>query len=280
MPELPEVETIRRDLDPELTGRIVTKVTIYKPDIVLPPGDPDSLRRRIRGRRIAGVARRAKYLLILLEDGLILQVQLRMSGRFALGRERPDPGEFRHIAAELELDDGRTLYYDDVRRLGGFRLLDREEWEREEARLGPEPLESGYGAAALGRALKTTRAPVKNALMNQRRVAGIGNIYASEALHRAGVDPRRPGRELEADEVARLHRALRSVLREALRAAGTSFQSYRAVNGRSGSYQHSLRVYGREGEPCRKCDTPIEKIVQAGRSTYFCPACQGLEEGT
>jgi len=274
VPELPEVETIRRDLEPEITGRIVTKVTIYKPDIVLPPGDPDSLRRRVRGRRIASVARRAKYLLFFLEDGPVLQVQLRMSGRFALGRERPDPGEFRHIAAELELDDGRTLYYDDVRRLGGFRLLDREEWEREEARLGPEPLEPGYGAADLGRALQTTRSPVKNALMDQRRIAGIGNIYAAEALFRAGVDPRRPGRELEADEVALLHRALLSVLREALQAAGTSFQNYRAVNGRSGSFQHSLRVYGREGEPCGRCDTPIEKIVQAGRSTFFCPSCQ------
>jgi len=274
VPELPEVETIRRDLEPEITGRIVTKVTIYKPDIVLPPGDPDSLRRRVRGRRITSVARRAKYLLFFLEDGPVLQVQLRMSGRFALGRERPDPGEFRHIAAELELDDGRTLYYDDVRRLGGFRLLDREEWEREEARLGPEPLEPEYGAADLGGALQTTRSPVKNALMDQRRIAGIGNIYAAEALYRAGVDPRRPGRELDEDEVALLHRALRSVLREALQAAGTSFQNYRAVNGRSGSFQHSLRVYGREGEPCGNCDTPIEKIVQAGRSTFFCPSCQ------
>ena len=274
MPELPEVETIRRELEPELTGRVVTKVTIHKPDIVLPPGDPDSLRRRVQGRRIGSVSRRAKYLLFFFEDGPVLQVQLRMSGRFALGRARPDPGEFRHIAAELELDDDRTLYYDDMRRLGGFRLLDRDEWEREEAQLGPEPLEPGYRAADLGRALHATRTPVKNALMDQRRVAGIGNIYASEALHRAGVDPRRPARELGADEMARLHRALRRVLREALRASGTSFQSYRAVNGRSGSFQRSLRVYGREGEPCRKCGTPIEKVVQAGRSTWFCPACQ------
>lgn len=274
MPELPEVETIRRDLEPELTGRVIDKVVVHQADIVLPPHDPTSFCQRLQGRRIAGVGRRAKYLLFQLDDGSILQVQLRMSGRFALGRGLPDPEEFRHVAACFLLNDGRTLFYDDIRRLGGLRLLERPEWEREEERLGPEPLEPGYRAADLGRSLGQTRAPVKNALMDQHRVAGVGNIYASEALFRAGVDPRRPGRELTSDEVKRLHRTLRSVLREALEKAGTSFQNYRAVNGRSGAFQMSLRVYAREGQPCRKCGQTIERIVQAGRSTFYCPSCQ------
>ena len=274
MPELPEVETIRRDLEPELTGRVIVDVEVHKADIVLPPLDPESFGRRLAGRRVVGVGRRAKYLLFRLDDGSLLQVQLRMSGRFTLGREVPDPTEFRHIAARLHLDDGRTLFYDDVRRLGGFRLLAGCDWEIEAARLGPEPLEPGYRAADLGRTLAATRSPVKNALMDQRRVAGVGNIYASEALFRARVDPRRPGRDLEPDEVKRLHRTVRGVLREAIQQAGTSFKNYRAVNGRSGEFQSSLDVYGREGEPCRTCGDTIARIVQAGRSTFYCPSCQ------
>jgi len=274
MPELPEVETIRRDLEPDLTGRTITGIEVHHDDIVLAPHDPRSFRRRLEARKITRVGRRAKYLLFYLDDGSVLQTQLRMSGRFALGTELPDPGEFRHIAARLHLDDGRTLFYDDMRRLGGLRLLEGREWEAEEARLGPEPLEASYRAADLARVLAVTRAPVKNLLMDQRRVAGVGNIYASEALFRAGVDPRRAGRELTAREVKRLHRSVREVLREALDQAGTSFQNYRAVNGRSGEFQFSLRVYGRAGEPCRTCRQPIERIVQAGRSTFYCPSCQ------
>lgn len=274
MPELPEVETIRRDLDPELTGRVIVDVEVHKADIVLPPHEPESFRQRLTGRRVVSVGRRAKYLLFHLDDGSVLQVQLRMSGRFALGHEVPDPAEFRHIAARLHLDDGRTLFYDDMRRLGGLRLLEDGAWELEAVRLGPEPLEPGYRASDLGLMLAATRSPVKNALMDQRRVAGVGNIYASEALFRAGVDPRRPGRSLDTDEVKRLHRTVRSVLREALEQAGTSFQNYRAVNGRSGEFQFSLQVYGRDGEPCRACGETIERIVQAGRSTFYCPSCQ------
>jgi formamidopyrimidine-DNA glycosylase len=274
VPELPEVETIRRDLEPEIRGRTITNVRIHKDDIVLPPHDPGSFRRLLSGRTIERVARRAKYLLFHLDDGSVLQVQLRMSGRFALSAERPDADEFRHIAARLGLDDGRTLFYDDMRRLGGLRLLAGPAWALEEARLGPEPLEAGYRAADLGRALAATRAPVKTALMDQRRIAGVGNIYASEALFRARVDPRRPGRDLSPAEVKRLHRSVRAVLREAVERAGTTFQNYRAVNGRSGQFQVSLRVYGREGEACAVCRRPVERIVQAGRSTFYCPACQ------
>lgn len=275
MPELPEVETIRRDLAAELEGRSVTAVRIHQPDIVMPPDTPEAFARTVRGRRIEALGRRAKYLLLRLSGDEVVQVQLRMTGRFALGTSLPDPGEFTHVAAEFDLDDGRTLFYDDVRRLGGLRVLDAEAWAERASRLGPEPLEEGFTPAALAEALAGREAPVKNVLMDQRRVAGIGNIYAAEALHAAGVDPRRAGGSLSEDEVGTLHGAIRTTLEEALAAAGTTFRDYRAVNGRSGRFQSRLRVYGREGEPCRRCGAPIERVVQAGRSTFFCPGCQG-----
>lgn len=274
MPELPEVETIRGDLSRELPGHRIREVRLRKPDILLGPCGEASFRRRVSGRQIQAVDRRGKYLLLWLEGDLVLQVQLRMTGRFALSRRPPDPAEFRHLAAEFRLDDGRTLYYDDVRRLGGFRLLTRAEWRAEEARLGPEPLAAGFTGARLGRILARSRAPIKNLLLDQRRLAGIGNIYASEALHRAGIDPRREARSLAPEEVRRLHRSLRRVLREALVEAGTTFRNYRAVDGRSGAFRDRLRVYAREGAPCRRCGERIRRLVQAGRSTFFCPGCQ------
>lgn len=274
MPELPEVETIRRDLAGEVEGRTVRSTRVHHADILMNLSSPDAFRREVVGRRIRSLDRRAKYLLFRLDDGRVLQVQLRMTGRFALGAGRPDPEEYAHLAAELELDDGRTLWYDDVRRLGGFRLLPAEEWARESDRLGPEPLSDGYGPGDLGEALAARRAPVKNLLLNQELIAGVGNIYASEALHEARIDPRRAGRDLGREEVDRLHGAVRSVLREALAHAGTTFRDYRAVDGRSGRFQERLAVYARDGRPCRSCGEGIRRVVLAGRSTFFCPACQ------
>jgi len=274
VPELPEVETIRRDLSPEVEGRQIRATRVHRSDILMNLAGPEAFRQELVGRRIRSLDRRAKYLVFRLDDGRVLQVQLRMTGRFALGRSRPDPGEFGHLAAELDLDDGRTLWYDDMRRLGGFRLLAAPDWERESDRLGPEPLSEGYRPASLAGVLEGRRAPVKNLLLDQELVAGVGNIYASEALHEAGLDPRRAGGELEPAEVERLHGSLRRILREALDHAGTTFRDYRAVNGRSGRFQERLRVYARDGRPCRGCGEEVRRIVQAGRSTYFCPACQ------
>jgi formamidopyrimidine-DNA glycosylase len=203
-----------------------------------------------------------------------MRVQLRMSGRFWLGVEPPDPGEFRHPGVRFLLDDGRTLHYDDVRRLGGFDLLEERAWANVARGLGPEPLESGFTSPALQRILARRRAPVKNVLLDQRRVAGIGNIYASEALFRAGIDPRRPGGTLTGDEIRALRNAIRAVLREALRAAGTTLRNYRAANGESGRFQARLRVYGRAGAACTRCRGNVERTTQAGRSTFFCPVCQ------
>ncbi len=274
MPELPEVETIRRDLAPVLTGRTIRRARFRREDILLGPRRRAAFRARIEGRRIRSVDRRGKWLLFRLQDG-VLVTQLRMTGRFCLAEPSGPPvEEFAHVAAEFELDDGRILYYDDVRRLGGFLWLTETGWAELEARFGPEPLEDGFRAVDLGRALRPGRAPVKNALLDQGRLAGVGNIYASEALFGAGIDPRRPASDLNDHEIARLHRSLRAVLRRALADAGTTLRDYRAVNGQSGRFQTSLRVYGRDGEPCARCGEEILRVVQAGRSTFFCPRCQ------
>jgi formamidopyrimidine-DNA glycosylase len=274
MPELPEVETIRADLDPELRGRRIEGVRVFHDDLILGDDSRRSFSRKVRGRTIGSVGRRAKYLLFHLQGDTLLRVQLRMTGRFWLDTRRPDPAEFRHPGVDFRLDDGRTLYYDDTRRLGGFDILGADEWAALEAVIGPEPLPASFTFRTLGERLRGSRAPIKNALLDQRRLAGVGNIYASEALHRASIDPRRPAGSLDERELRRLHRAIRAVLREALRSAGTTFQNYRAVNGRSGSFQTSLRVYGKDGYPCPRCTGSVTRIVQAGRSTFFCPDCQ------
>lgn len=282
MPELPEVETIRRELAPEIARRRIRAVRIHRDDLVLGPETPDEFAAAIRGRRLGEPGRRAKYLLFPLHDpawpeapaGSLIRIQLRMTGRFWLGIGPPDPSEFRHPGIDLELDDGRTLYYDDVRRLGGFELLAAGRWVEIERSLGPEPLAREFTPTALGGTLAGRRAPIKSVLLDQRRIAGVGNIYASEALCRAGIDPRRAAGSLDTGEVTRLHRAIRDVLGAALRGSGTTVRSYRAVNGRSGTFQNELRVYGREGEPCVACGAGIERIVQAGRSTFLCPECQ------
>lgn len=274
MPELPEVETVRRDLAPELEGRTIRGAELRHDDLLLDGDDPATFRRRLVGHRIESLERRAKYLLFRLSGDRILEVQLRMTGRFALGTGRPDPEELTHLGATFELDDGRTLFYDDVRRLGGFRLQTAEAWQRRAERLGPEPLAESFGPASLREALGDRRAPVKNVLLDQRRVAGIGNIYASESLHAARIDPRRPAGSLTGGEIGRLAGSVRTVLAEALRHAGTTFQNYRAVNGRSGAFQERLQVYGREGEPCARCGETVRRVILAGRSTFFCPGCQ------
>ena len=265
---------MRRDLEPELVGRTIRRVRVYHDDLVLGGLTRRTFASRVRGRRVSGVRRRAKYLLFDLDGGLVLRSQVRMTGKFAVGFDRPDPAEFRHPGVEFGLDDGRTLFYDDTRRLGGFDVLDPAGWAELEARIGPEPLVRSFTWRTLGARLAGSRAPVKTALLDQRRLAGVGNIYASEALFRAGVDPRRPAGSLQAEELRRLHREIRGVLREALRSAGTTFRNYQAVNGRSGSFQTSLRVYGKDGSPCPRCGRSVARIVQAGRSTFFCETCQ------
>jgi len=274
VPELPEAETITREVSGDLLDRRVTAVRVTHDDILMNCADESAFARDVVGRRVTGVERRGKYPLLWLDGDRVLEIQLRMTGRLLVRDEPPDPARFSHVALEMDLDDGRTLYYDDQRRLGGFRLLSRAEWSEREATLGPEPVDPDFGPEVLGEILAGRRAAVKNLLMDQRRLAGVGNIYASESLFRAGIDPRRPAGSLESEETERLTRALRRVLEAAIRHFGTSFRDYVGADGRPGDFQHHVRVYGREDEPCMECDAPILRITQSGRSTFFCPGCQ------
>jgi formamidopyrimidine-DNA glycosylase len=272
MPELPEVETIARDLRPRLVGVAIRAVRVPKPDILRGVRSA-ALARSLAGRRIATVSRRAKHLVIALDDGRRLVIQPRMTGslRVLEAAEHPD----RYAALTLRLGTGRRLVYRDVRRLGTVHLLSPAAWERYTARLGPEPLAPGFTAARLATALAGGRLAVKKALMDQRRLAGVGNIYANEALWAAGIDPSRLAGTVQPAETRRLHRALLDVLRRSIRGRGTTVRDYRTGTGGRGTFQRRLNVYGRAHRPCRRCGRRIvlTHAVDA-RATYFCPGCQ------
>jgi formamidopyrimidine-DNA glycosylase len=221
------------------------------------------------------VGRRAKNVLLRLDDGGVLLVNLGMTGWLAARGIAPrDPPRPTHPALTFRLQGGGALVFDDVRRFGCVERLDAAGWSAREATFGPEPLEDGFVAAELERALSTSRSPIRSWLLDQRRLAGVGNIYANEALHRARVHPARPARSLERAQVRALHRAIRDVLREALRAGGTTIQDYRNAEGEPGEFVRELRVYGREGQACRRCKAPVERLVFANRSAFLCPTCQ------
>ncbi len=282
MPELPEVETIRRDLKTSLFSREICRVRVYHDDLILGGISRRAFQMKVRGRQIGKTERRAKFLLFPLysEANLnapperLMRVQLRMTGQFALQKTRPNTEDFQHPGVEFLLDDGNTLYYDDIRRLGGFDLLSLEAWCQLETQLGPEPLSSAFSVKVFAEILAPLRAPIKNTLLNQRRVAGVGNIYASEALYKAGIDPHRPAGTLDEGEIRRLRDAIRFILSAALNKSGTTIRNYRALNGHSGSFQNDLQVYGRAGGMCRRCSGTVEQTTQAGRSSFFCPNCQ------
>jgi formamidopyrimidine-DNA glycosylase len=272
MPELPEVETVRRRLEPALTGRRLDRVEIADARLVR-PYDPDEVAAELQGERVASVERRGKYLIVRFETGRVLLVHLRMTGSFrhsATGLD-DDP----HRRALVRLDDGSELAYRDVRRFGTWLLLEPGELDAYLAsRLGEEPLDAPFTAARLGRLLAKRRAPVKAALLDQRTLAGMGNIYVDEALWRAKIHPLRPAESLERDELRRLHRAIRASLEHGLARQGSTLRDYALPDGGSGSMQNEFKVYGRGGEPCDRCGTPIANSRVAGRGTWFCPACQ------
>jgi formamidopyrimidine-DNA glycosylase len=271
VPELPEVETTRRDLEARIRGRTIADVCFDSTGVAPARGlGPVEMADALRGRRFEGLTRRGKYLIAHLDGGDALVLHRRMTGNLVL-RRQSDPSE-PYTRAVLTLDDGNELRWTDQRRFGTWILTDAPEQAIPE--IGPEPLEEGWLAEHLGTALANRTAPVKAVLLDQRRVAGLGNIYADESLHIAGIHPERPAGTLTAEEVERLHAAVRSVLSLAIELQGSSAQSYVGGLGQRGSMQDEWRAYQRTGEPCRTCGTPIDRIRVGGRGTHFCPRCQ------
>ena len=273
MPELPEVETVRRQLEPVLVGRRFERVEIRDSRLVR-PYEPAEVAAELDGERVAAVERRGKYLIVRFETGRVLLIHLRMTGslRHAEGGTLQDDP---HRRAVVRLDDGSDVAYRDVRRFGTWQLLEPGELEPYlSARVGDEPLAAGFTAVRLGRRLAGRRAPVKAALLDQRTLAGMGNIYVDEALWRARIHPLRPAQGLDHAELRRLHRAVRAALEHGIARQGSTLRDYALPDGGSGSMQDEFRVYGRGGEPCDRCGTPIAKTRVAGRGTWFCPVCQ------
>jgi formamidopyrimidine-DNA glycosylase len=273
MPELPEVETIVRDIRPALLGRRLDRVSLSHED-VLRGVTRRRLVRGLNGSTVRDVFRRAKHAVLDLGERRLV-VQPGMTGSLIV-HERPLTGDERRYAVlRAPLDDGRELVYRDVRRLGTLLLLDTRGWNRYTAAIGPEPLEPGFTPARLGEALGRSRQAVKKVIMDQRHLAGVGNIYANEALFAAGIDPSKPAAKLTPGDHRRLHAEIRRILLAAIDSDGTTVRDYRTGTGEEGNFQLELLVYGREGEPCRRCGTRLAGTHAIdGRITVFCHRCQ------
>ena len=271
MPELPEVETVRRALAPLLEGRMIERAAIYDHRLVQ-PHDPAEVAAELTGETVAKADRRGKYLLLRLASRRVLVVHLRMTGAFLAGPAAA-PG-LPHLRALLTLDDGSRLAFTDVRRFGTWTLLEPRQVRPYLAeRLGPEPLGS-FSAAAFAERVGGRAAPVKAVLLDQKAIAGVGNIYADEALWRARIHPLVPAAALESAQLASLHRAVRAALHAGIERQGATLRDYRAPDGSEGGMQDEFKVYGRAGEPCPRCGRAIAKTRVAGRGTHFCPRCQ------
>ena len=278
MPELPEVETVRRGLAKALEGRHLARVEVRRPDLryPLPPGLAD----RLTGRRVASLDRRGKYILARLDDGMVVVAHLGMSGRFVVSQAPVQTDRHDHI--RLTTDSGVVVTFSDPRRFGMIDLVPSEQLAEYPplALLGPEPLGDGFSPAYLSAMLADRRTPIKSALLDQRVVAGLGNIYVCEALFHAGVSPRRLAANTTGQRAARLVPAIKEVLHKAIAAGGSSLRDYVQASGELGYFQHNWAVYDREGERCPGCtcdweqEGGIRRIVQSGRSTYYCRSRQ------
>ncbi|TBN36753.1 bifunctional DNA-formamidopyrimidine glycosylase/DNA-(apurinic or apyrimidinic site) lyase [Paracoccus subflavus] len=280
MPELPEVETVRRGLVPHLEGARIARAEVRRPDLRWPL--PPDLVQVLTGATVTALRRRSKYLLAELDRGGTLLMHLGMSGRMlvqggSLGDFHRDPAILpRHDHVVLTTDAGATITFNDARRFGMVDLIREGSAHPLLDHLGPEPFDDSFTPAYLAAALSVRRVPVKQALLDQRIVAGLGNIYVSEALHRAGIDPRRAAGRIGAARVAALVGHIRNVLTDAIAAGGSSLRDHRQASGELGYFQHSFRVYDRKDAPCTApgCAGTIRRIVQGGRSSFFCSACQ------
>jgi formamidopyrimidine-DNA glycosylase len=277
MPELPEVETVRARIAPVLEGRRFEHVQINDPRLVR-PHDPAEVAAELVGERVAAVERRGKYLIVRFESGRALLIHLRMTGslrHYASGLDE-DP----HRRAVVRLDNASDVGYRDVRRFGTWLLLEPGELEPYlAAKVGEEPLDAAFTAARLGARIAKRRAPIKAALLDQRTLAGLGNIYVDEALWRARIHPLRPAESIDRNELRRLHHAIRTALEHGIARQGSTLRDYRLPDGESGAMQNEFKVYGRAGEPCDRCGTPIAKSRVGGRGTWFCPTCQVGPQG-
>ncbi len=273
MPELPEVETVVRRLRADVGGKRLVEATLLWPKLVARP-DAATFLALVEGRRIERVGRRGKYILFGLEGDWTWLVHLRMTGRFRYLRDGAPLPEEKHLRFLARLEDGSHLLFINPRKFARFTLV--RDAAAMLAALGPEPLSPQFTEAAFAAGLRGRRQPIKPLLLSQRAVAGLGNIYACEALWRAGIDPRRAGGSLTAEEIARLRAAIIAVLEAAIRRGGSTLGDgqYLTPDGARGEAQHALAVYGKAGQPCPRCGTPLVRFVQAGRSTYACPRCQ------
>jgi len=274
VPELPETETIARDLDRAISGSRITDVRVKRSD-VLREVDARQLRHRVVGAVIDRTWRRAKLIVLDLSSGDRIVVQPRFTGALLIDAGRLADEERRYSTVEFILENGRSLHYRDIRRLGTVSVMDDRRFAGYSGALGHEPLDSGFTVERLSAILRSSRQAVKRVLMDQRRVVGVGNIYANEVLWRAGVDPSRPASTLMPDEIVRVHEELRDLLESAVRARGTSFRDYRDASGERGSFADQLQAYGREGERCDRCGRRLVATHAIdGRSTVFCWGCQ------
>ena len=270
MPELPEVETVRRTLGPCLVGSSITRVEVLTA-AYLKDCSAQQLGEGVTGRRFWELLRHGKYLYFVLDDGEI-EVHLGMTGQVTVTEAVAAPRSHTHVI--MDLDSGRQLRFSDARRFGFLALRLAGAAQERGRRLGPEPLTPGFSPAALQAALRGRKAPVKALLLDQKLVAGLGNIYADEVLFRSGIHPAQPAGYLTGEALDALYRAANQVIGEAMACRGTSFSDYRDGNGRPGDFASCLRVYGREGLPCPRCGQPLARVKLAGRSSYHCPACQ------
>lgn len=278
MPELPEVETVMQGLKPFLLGKTVEDMLVRRADlrVPFPAGLAD-----LKGRKITNLSRRAKYILIYFDED-VLVIHLGMSGRMVVHRNLKGHVPEKHDHMLMIMQDGGGAVFNDPRRFGLALLLRQDELATHPSfcKIGPEPLEKSFGGKALYDAIRRKKSPIKTVLLDQRVVAGIGNIYACEALYDAGIDPRKEAAQISARKCDELVIAIKKVLKDAIAAGGSSLKDYRKADGTLGYFQHGFKVYDREGEPCPRCarggkKAPIiKRMTQTGRSTFFCPACQ------
>lgn len=275
MPELPEVETVRRSLLDAVVGQTIAGIRLRDFPGVLGEQRVDDVAARIVGRTVLAIRRRAKYLIIELDDGTAVVIHLRMTGVLTVTGREAEPLRFEHLA--IELGNGLDLRFSDQRKFGRVLHVAPEEVRRLEGRLGQEPLTRGFTAAWLTDRLRRRPGKIKSVILDQGLIGGLGNIYADESLFRAGIHPERPANSLSIEEIQRLHRAIRAVLRAAIDNQGTTFSSFADAEGNPGRYGAVLSVYGRGGKGvCSRCGTPLERTIVGGRGTSYCPKCQPL----